>query len=162
MPTSSTSVMCKSLTTSSLMKWSKSPVTLMACRHFCDTFSGRIVGGLTPRESVHSQDGVTLLTQILTVEMMLRIVASHLSICRCRDTHLPAPIDHEHKCINVIAENVDSCTRLLAWSNGVIRSEGDQCWDLGWWHSKPWNKYLVTWYWFAAHRDSEGFSSNRV
>ena len=82
-------------------------------------------GGVKPRENVHSQDGPTVLTKILYCRIDVENVAIpslHLQVT-C-DTHLPAPIDHEHKHISVIAENMD----ILSTTPGCIEhvlDEGD-------------------------------------
>ena len=85
-------------------------------RHYCHglvrghlPFTNGIGGGVKPRKNVYSQDGPTVLTKILYCQIGVEnsaIPSLHLQVT-C-DTHLPAPIDHEHKHISVIAENMDS------------------------------------------------------
>ena len=88
-------------------------------------FTNRIGGGVTPRESVHSQDGATVLTQIVYCRIDVEnsaIPSLHLQVT-C-DTHLPGPTDHEHKHINVITENVDSFSTTPGCIEHVL-DEGD-------------------------------------
>lgn len=84
-----------------------------------------IGGGVTPRKNVHNQDRPTVLTKILyclTDVENSAIPSLHLQVT-C-DTHLPAPIDHEHKHIRVITENIDSLSTTPGCIELVL-DEGD-------------------------------------